>query len=177
MEYGYLKSIDGQVMNMSLLFTRYSECDVVVDPLDSTENLDILLGKLEEKDTVIIYDLVPLVIGMNNLEKTVRLFKEMSIRLIVIDSEIDTAKEEHCHFYDNLTCYINSRRQAHSLVNKSILRKRKEQGLVNGRPVVDDEVVAKINYLRQAKKMKYREIAEACQVSIGTVCKYLERGS
>lgn len=149
---------------------------MIVDQFDSIQNLEILLDTLEERDTVIIYDLQPIVMKMNDLERIIKIFKELSIQLIVYKDGVDTHQEKYATFYDVLDCYISSRRQVYSLTNKVILQKRREKGLVNGRPVIDENVVEKINYLRQSKKLKYREIADECDVSIGTVCKYLDRG-
>lgn len=48
-----------------------------------------------------------------------------------------------------------------------------EQGIKVGRPNLSVEKIADIRYLRHVKKMKIREIARVCDISVGTVHKYI----
>ena len=51
-------------------------------------------------------------------------------------------------------------------------RKKRKENVVIGRPRVDTDIQDEITYLYNVDKRTMREIAELCQVSLGTVYKY-----
>lgn len=53
--------------------------------------------------------------------------------------------------------------------NECLMKQEKDIG----RPKIPVEKIVEIRYLRQVKKMKIREIAKICDISIGTVHKYI----
>lgn len=53
------------------------------------------------------------------------------------------------------------------------IQKAKKEGVKYGRPKINQEVIARIQYLGTNQEWSVREIAEMCEVSIGTVHKYL----
>lgn len=53
--------------------------------------------------------------------------------------------------------------------NECLMKQEKDIG----RPKTPVEKIVEIRYLRQVKKMKIREIAKICDISIGTVHKYI----
>lgn len=53
------------------------------------------------------------------------------------------------------------------------LRKAHANGSISGRPKIKAEIIDRINFLYYTQKKTLREISDMCQVSLGTVHKYI----
>lgn len=175
MKYGYLKILDGQLLHYDKeFFDAYEVDSLIFDQADESVNLKNVLPKLTTDDIFIVEDFAALTYSLSQLEETIKIFQERSIRLISIYPRFDTAESEHACFYEILTGCLSGRRDVYSSVNRSQIKKRQELGLKHGRPGIDTNLVEELRYLRSNKHLTYREISEISGVSLGTVYKYAD---
>ncbi|NKC68532.1 helix-turn-helix domain-containing protein [Vagococcus fluvialis] len=77
--------------------------------------------------------------------------------------------------YQNLLCDLaNSERKIIANRSKLIVKDNKRKGITVGRPKISEETIEKI-YKLYSDKRTIRYIAEQCNVSIGTVHKYIKK--
>lgn len=98
--------------------------------------------------------------------------KEKEIQLVLLNyPEQETIS---CETYLELI-YQFARDHQQAVKNKTLagLKKARRHGRIGGRPAVDTETVQQISFLYR-NGLTYRDIAEKCGVSVGTVYKYIK---
>ena len=149
---------------------------IFVESFDSFEELDNLLADLKVGDTVILPRLGVLGQSTKRMKKVIQKFARLQVQLIVLEEGVDTSLVEYSRYYKILIGFINSNNRVKSQENKQKFKRLKEAGVPIGRPKVSQATINRIHFLRRSKGWTYRAIAEDCDVSIGTVNKYLKRG-
>lgn len=66
-------------------------------------------------------------------------------------------------------------KEIRSICTKESLARVRREGIVIGRPSIQHTVVDKIDFLYNNQGKSIREVAAICEVSVGTVHKYLKR--
>ena len=90
--------------------------------------------------------------------------------MIAINEEIDT--ENYKDFYDQMLFFFDVSKRSRSATTRRALNARREKGQSLGRPKINEMTINKIKELRE-QRYSLREIAVKCDVSLGTVHKYL----
>lgn len=166
----YPREITQQVKYLSL-----SKCEYIYIEdygFEKTRELNELLANLKEKDTLIVHDLQ--VLGKKKAQLD-RLLFELNKKRIQLMSQFKTFDmADDGHFY-NVTHQLYD--VAKTCERESIKKKlliTQNNGTILGRPKVDIEVRKKIQTLYNTGKWTMREIALFCDVSLGTVFKYVQ---
>lgn len=174
MKYGYLKMFEGQLLTEEQdCFVNYDVDTVIIDEMDSFNNLLIASKAFKSYDTLIIQDLMSLTYSVKELTLLLDILVQLKVRLIIINENIDTRKEKFHQFYYVLQTYLAAQKEGKSFYHVKLMRKKKSEGVELGRPSIDTKIIENIKYLRFQKKLNYREIGEICGISIGSVSKYL----
>lgn len=153
-----------QMMNYQVT-EMYVEDKLVSESREFTK----LIEHAEENDVIIVYSLIS-IWQIKGIYTYLQLLKQKSVRLIAINEEIDT--ENYKDFYDQMLFFFDVSRRSRSATTRRALKARRENGQSLGRPKIDDMTINKIKELRE-KRYSLREIAIKCEVSLGTVHKYL----
>ncbi|MEI5989742.1 helix-turn-helix domain-containing protein [Enterococcus crotali] len=64
-------------------------------------------------------------------------------------------------------------KQAYRIRADEALKTAKKNGRASGRPTIDLDIIERIRYMYDKEDMTIQEVAKACNVSIGTVYKYI----
>lgn len=75
-------------------------------------------------------------------------------------------------YFDEVYQMILFEERVMQIRTKAGIEKARDEGIVIGRPPIADEQAERIQHLYQNEKKTIREIAESCQVSVGTAYKY-----
>lgn len=142
-----------------------------------TQNDDVLeevVSVLESGDQIIVYELRCLGKPIIQLGDFLKRLQERGIILVVINKgrNIQELSDE---MVTNLVINI-------SLSEKTIIKDRTTRGLefarregrIGGRPRVSKETIDEIYELYHNQALTLREVAEKCEVSIGTAYKYAQ---
>ncbi|GEQ62261.1 recombinase family protein [Vagococcus lutrae] len=141
------------------------------------EELDELLESLTEGDQLVVYHLVSVGKSIIQLAEMLAEFEERGIDFLVIKKapELVTLDDE------------TYKAMIHRLakMEKMIIRERTARGLeearkngrIGGRPRISQETVDKIQFLYHKNKYTLRQIAEECNISLGTAYKYTQEKS
>lgn len=154
---------------------KQAGCEEVVlaNEPNVTVNHFLKMAKQYQDSEIILVDFDSIVedISIINMMK---ILEQVSGKLTVLDKFITSpisnqAYLEMIHFLGKKQKSIIAKR-----TRKGIGEARKE-GRIGGRPAVSDETIHRITYLFHKKAKTYREIAAECEVSIGTVSKYIKQ--
>lgn len=77
-------------------------------------------------------------------------------------------------YIDILWHLVTHEKRSKSIQAKAALQRARENGSVLGRPQLSKAVIEKIIYLSKHQKKSMREIAKLCNVSVGSVHKYIK---
>lgn len=145
-----------------------------IDNDDENIELEKLVQKLDIGDTIILCSLAVIELTQRKLSELLQVLHSRSIRLISVQESLDTQNADYKNFYSNSLICLNWEKT----VSRNIVKKRlllaSENGVELGRPCIPAELVERIRYLRNVEKKSIRYIAERCDVSIGTVHKYVK---
>ena len=174
--YAYLKKhpTSKESLSEQIKHFDFSKIDhSFVDEENSTKELERLITGLEKGDTLIIYTLSLVNFHKNDMRNLFLYLKKMAIRLILIKENMDTAKEEFSSFFKICILYQNVQKKIIQDTTKRSLARANKNGVTLGRPTIDEGTIEHINSLRNKQHKSIREIASICDVSIGTVHKYI----
>lgn len=141
--------------------------------LASSNELERLSHILQPEDQLLVYDLRAFAKGVKEFKKLLEQLKEHEIRLISLQDKLDTAVMPH--FYESVLLVLDMEEKHRKYLIRTSLEQAKLEGRMTGRPRVEDEIISKIVFLFEKKGKSMREIAEICQVSLGTVHKYIRK--
>ncbi|WP_314209156.1 hypothetical protein [Vagococcus salmoninarum] len=168
--YGYVQSNHPGKLLEQIKFLMTQKCDSVVieDENDSSQTkLSDLITKIQAGDKLITVDVKVLNL---NIESFIKFLSDLERRQATFVSVNDR--------FDSRLAY--SLKDNLKLFNKlSALSKKSKEGKSEiketGRPKIDESKIKEINYLYNDKKMNMRQIAEMCDVALGTVHKCLNK--
>ena len=129
---------------------------------------------LKKGDALVVYELRSLGKTVNQLAIFFTYLKKMSIDLVVIKKGAafkNTTDKQYFNLISEMAemeSFIISER-----TTKGIQMARRS-GRVGGRPKISEEVIEEIRYLYHNQSYTLREIAEKCDVSLGTAYKYIQ---
>lgn len=173
--YGYMYQNDDFQANRDqrkALVEKKCEDIVVCDYLNPNEELNDLLDKLQKGDVVVVWQLH--CFGhMKKILHVMMQIQEKEASLIVCHDEINTSTKHGQLFMEALRCVIKVERTLQQEKTRLGLAKAREMGIRLGRPKIPETIVHSIVQLK-AKGHSYRRIAEECNVSIGSVYKYVQ---
>lgn len=145
---------------------------VICDYLNPTEELNDLLDKLQKGDVVVVWQLH--CFGhMNKILQVIKKIEEKEASLIVCCDGINTSTKRGKLLMEALRYVIKVERTLQQEKTRLGLAKAREMGVTLGRPKISENIVHSIIHLK-SKGHSYRRIAEECNVSIGSVYKYLQ---
>lgn len=178
--YAYTSADKGYLSSQLEGLGKYG-CDRIVLETDAAntashphDELEAALETMEAGDTLVIFELVCFGKSIIQLAEFIAELEERGIKLLVLE------KEEGLENLDTemYTEMIKSMAQ----MEKLIIRQRTSRGLeearrngrIGGRPRISDETVERIQFLYNNNKYTLRQIAEECNISLGTAYKYTQ---
>lgn len=157
------------VVEQIQLVNEYQVDQVFIEEDHSSKELDTLMKQLVDNDTFIIYSLSIVELSNHKMRDFFQVMKTHSIHLISIKDKIDTNKVESTDFIANCLIFLNAQAQLEKQIKKDNVSDPKEIG----RPKISATTIQRIIFLRENEKRSIRSIAHECDVSIGTVHKYV----
>lgn len=165
------------IKQLQVLLTH--NCDNVFveeQAFSKEEELKKMIDLLQPQDTVVIFSLLVFGKSQQELVPIVTLFLKRDVRLVSISDQIDS--ENQPDFYSQL---IRFAKFEQTIVTYQLKEVRQEglaiatdEELEWGRPTITSEKIKRIQFLYQNKNVTFREIAAECDVSLGTVHKYVK---
>lgn len=131
------------------------------------------ISSLKNGDEVIIYELRSLGKSVTQLNSFFKYLRQKKIKIILLSKRYDylnLSNEQLFKVVEELSkmeSFIISERTTKGI------RKARNSGRVGGRPKISDKKIKKIKYLYLTQSYTLRRIDEECNVSLGTVCKYI----
>ncbi|WP_314061432.1 recombinase family protein [uncultured Vagococcus sp.] len=156
-------------------------CDRIVLETDGQQQvahphveLEAAVEELSSGDKLIVFELICLGKSIIQLADFIAELTEKGIELIVLEKD-EALKELDDSIF---TAMITSMAQ----MEKAIIRERTSRGLeearrngrIGGRPRISEETVERILFLYNNNKYTLRQIAEECNISLGTAYKYTQ---
>lgn len=175
----YKKRTDDKewLMKQIKLLSRLEVDEVIMEETGEYQEYFQLMGKLKKLDTLIIYKFSVLELKKIEMKNFITTLKSLEIRLIIVADKIDTNEVDQVNFIANCLVFIQSESETIKYLTKRSLEEAHRNGIVLGRPQIATDTVEAIRYYREEQKMSIRRIAEECEVSIGTVHKYISSPS
>ena len=136
--------------------------------------LNDLMETLTENDKIIVHDLVSLGKSVIQLADFVIALEEKNVNVVIIE------KDDRAADLDDASYIFMIKKLAE--MEKKIIRERtsrgleeaRRQGRIGGRPKIAEETVERIKFLYHHNKYTLRQIAEECDISLGTAYKYIQ---
>lgn len=165
------------IKQLQLILTHNCDNVFVEEQLFSKEEeLKKMLELLQPKDTVVIFSLLVFGKSQQELVPILTFFLNSDVRLVSISDRIDS--ENQPDFYSQL---IRFAKFEQTIVTYQLKEKGQQEleiatdeELEWGRPTITSEKIKRIQFLYQNRNVTFREIAADCEVSLGTVHKYVK---
>ncbi|MBP1042449.1 recombinase family protein [Vagococcus sp. BWB3-3] len=135
--------------------------------LNEKENLAQLLSFVEGSAEVYFYNYQSLQLTLSEFNRVKAKLEAMGVTIIFLDEENN--------FYNQLVFIMNIEQRIISARRIESVKEARKKGKIIGRPSLESELQEKIHCLYKENKMSMREIATTCNVSLGTVHKYVYR--
>lgn len=144
-----------------------------------TEDTDIiyetklmqLLKVSQKEDIILVYNLKVFGKTLHEFQQLLTVIQTKQLRLVSLEDQVDTAKPTDILTLVNLL--INLDRYYVSERTKIGLEQARQKGTLLGRPKIAENTIKKIQYLYSKHHYSVRTIATLCEVSVGTVHKYI----
>lgn len=171
--YVYIKKDDSNdsVLDQIQIINNYQVDHLFIEEDNSGSELELIRKKLVENDTLIIYSLSFIDLDRIEMCQFFQLLQTYSIHLISIKDQVDTDTIESANFISNCLVYLTSELK----INRKQAVKKLTTIKDIGRPKISTHTIKRIIFLREKEKRSIRSIAEECNVSIGTVHKYVNQ--
>ena len=139
------------------------------------EVLKEVVGVLSSGDQLVIYELGCLGKTIIQLGEFLEELTAKGIELVVINKK-NASETISNKVYMELVCSVSEAEKVtiRRRTTKGI-EKAKSQGRVGGRPRISEQTIKQIKYLYHNQSYTLREIAEECDVSLGTTYKYIQK--
>jgi len=172
--YGYIRKefpVETLKQIHALLPHECEELFIEESDLGSEHELQRLMEVCEAKDTIIIYHSCVFEKNLRSYAKIIEEFMDKQVDLLILDEKIDTHIEKN--YYTTVKKIADMERYV--LQKKTIygIKNARNDGRVGGRPKITETTIKNINHLRNVQKLPLRKISELCNVSLGTVHKYI----
>lgn len=139
----------------------------------TSEALEEIITVLTPGDKIIVEKIIYLSKSINQLSEFLQIIKEKEIELVVIDKGKCFSKIDDELYMDILLQIAQDEKKVIKERTKQGILEAKRQGRVGGRPKISEEKIKRIRYLYHNQSYTLREIAEDCDVSLGTAYKYI----
>lgn len=175
--YGYIRKefpIETMKQIQALLPYECVELFIEDSKLGEESELNRLLSLSNPGDMIVVYHSCAFEKNLRNYAKIVEKFKHKKISLLSLEEKIDTREQSN---YYNFVRKIAE--MEHYVIQKKTIRgikNAREDGRIGGRPKITEHTIKHIIHLRNTQNLPLRQIAEVCNVSLGTVHKYLQEG-
>ena len=168
----YIK-IQQQALNQLELDTIVIEEATMKDSAQHDEVLKEVIGVLNAGDKLFIYELGCLGKTIVQLGDFLEELLTKEVELVVINKK-NSLKKITDKLYMELILNVSDieKTTIRRRTNKGI-EKARNQGRVGGRPRISEKTIKQIHYLYHNQSYTLREIAEECDVSLGTAYKYI----
>lgn len=174
-KYGYIrKDIPCSTIKQLSLVDSYGCDELVFEGNDVTVDTELkkIVALVENEDVIICASLQSMGKSIRKLENIFNQIKEKKVRLICLEEGIDTQKNSS--FYDYFYLFLNYEKAMQSRITKESLNKSRQKGIRFGRPCINKKIVQRVCRLHEERKT-LREIAEECDISLGTAHKYVSK--
>lgn len=131
-------------------------------------------NSLRKGDELVVYELKSLGKSVTQLATFLKFLDKQEIKLTIISKGYDYPDTPNEHFFNliaelaEMESFIISERTTRGIQNA------KRSGRVGGRPKISEETIERIRYLYHNQSYTLRQIAEECDVSLGTAYKYIQ---
>lgn len=145
-----------------------------IEGSDTTHHSELtnLIEVAKKNDTILICDLRVLSVTTKRMKDIFIELQEKGTHLISINDQINTTISKY--FFQNIISVLLSEEEHRKYLVKINIEKARLSGRIGGRPAIDNKTLEKIYHLYHSKKLTLREVAELCDVSLGTVHKYIK---
>lgn len=176
--YAYIrKDYPASTLDQLKILQNYKCTEVFIEEVDLASNIELekMFQTIKPEDQIVIYDLRTFAMNSRDFRELLKRLKSMDIRLISLQDSLDT--QTSTDFYSNVLMVLNMKEKHRKFVIHSGFEQARLEGRILGRPRVEDDVISRIAFLSNKKGKSMREIAEICQVSLGTVHKYVKESN
>lgn len=163
-----------KVMREHFVEIAYSEDEVKKENYDNDEVLKKIVSTVEPYSQIVIYELRCLGKSITQLVNFFDELREKNIQLVILNKGGTLNKLLDDVYIDIVWSIANQEKKIISNRTTRGIRIAQRDGKIGGRPKISKEKIDKIYYLYHFRKFSVRDIAEICNVSIGTAYKYAE---
>ena len=177
MKLGYARvSTDTQSLDRQIdALNNYGVDELLTEKMTGTKRsrpeLDRLIDKMREGDTVVIESLSRLGRSTKDLLALVELFNERGVVLVSLKENIDISTPTGKLLVTVLSALCQFERDLTVQRTNEGLTAARARGRKGGRPPADKKAIEKALKLYDAKAMSISEICEVCGISQGTLYK------
>ena len=179
-KYGYAYSATGDSLEKQVeTLKKYGVENIVVESAtESVDNvhadLDNLVATLVQGDQIVVQRLICIGKSIIQLADFLNMLEEKGASLVVVEKATELSGLTDEAYAQSIKSFAK--------MEKDIIRERTSRGLefarkngrIGGRPKISQETVEKIQFLYNNNKYTLRQIAEECQISLGTAYKYTQ---
>lgn len=172
--YGYIRKQTPSNTVMQLHNLMAFDCDDIFieeETLDNHKELEKLLLQLNNEDVLVVENISSFGKVANELNDLFNSLFNKSVRLISREDALDS--DNTYSFYQLLQVMTSINKECSSRMMKERIAVSREKGLRFGRPPLDEAKIDEIKQLYHHDKLSMRDIVSKCQVSLGTVHKYV----
>ncbi|MGY3704871.1 hypothetical protein BW731_07640 [Vagococcus martis] len=173
-KFGYVrKDYPDETLSQVKNIMEYGCDELFIENSDLTldKELFILMNRLSQGDTLVVSSLLVFGKSSSEFHDIISSIIQKKAELISIKEKINTKQTYSFQTVLKLLDMVN--KEVTSKKIKQQLMRLRENGKQLGRPTVDQGTIDMIKFLRKNKQLNLRQIAEKCDVSIGTVHKYV----
>lgn len=142
--------------------------------LKNDKELEVLLSRIAAGDQVVVAQLQVFGRTIQQLSTIMLAFERQQIRFVSLRDDVDTQADSS--FYSVFELFSRVDGECRSERMKQQLAVSREDGRNIGRPALNEKTIQRVYDLYHEKKWPMRKIAEACDVSLGSVFKYTQKG-
>lgn len=165
--YVNLDVLDDETAKIEMDAIHELKVDLIVHDEDDLYHLNI-------DSELFIYELKSLGKSVIQLEQFLPELIDKDIQLIIAKKDSPLNKLARNDLFSVLLEIASS--EHHVIRQRTIkgLTEARRKGHLGGRPTISEETIEKIRYLYQNKAYSLRDVASECNVSLGTVYKYVQ---
>lgn len=177
MKFGYARvSTDTQSLDRQLdALSKYGVNDILQEKMTGTKRsrpeLDRLIDKMRDGDTVVIESLSRLGRSTKDLLAMVELFNERGVILVSLKENIDISTPTGKLLVTVLSALCQFERDLTVQRTNEGLTAARARGRKGGRPPADKKAIEKALKLHDSKAVSVSEICQVCNISQGTLYK------
>lgn len=141
----------------------------------TSQELERLLELVQPGDKILVYDLTVFGKNLAGLSEILSYLHQQEVSLFLVKDKIDTNDPQIVSLCQNIL-YLAS-------IEKSVMRENtlrglnlaRKKGKVGSRPTLPPKLIEHILYLYHQKGYSLKRISEECEISIGSVHKYIRK--